>query len=503
MLEYMNMAEEHRINVDIAKVRKAVQSSIPLSITTYTLPRNMVVYMTEVLSTFLTELNQPLMVEFLSYSINELVTNAKKANTKRVYFAEKGLDIKNPSDYATGMENFKEDTLNNINHYLELQKNKGLYVKLIMQAKNDKIKIEVKNNSELTEFEYRRIHDKIARAQQYTSAEEAFAKILDDTEGAGLGLIIMILMLQKIGLTEENFQVLCENGETINRIILPINQSQKETTSELSKQLVDLVDSLPQFSDNIMHINSMLNDEKVSLNDVAAEVNKDVALTADLLKLANSPAFSTVSRFHNVRDAIVHIGIREVKNLLMSVGALNSLKSVSNEQRTLWEHSYQVAIYSYNLAKHYYKTDKTVIQDSYICGLLHDMGKMAYNSAFPQLKDNYFNLLKPKGLTSDSFEKITSGLNHAEIGALIAEKWNLPSVISSTIRYHHTPDLAPTDVKKLATVVYFSNMICNYKNKEVEYYQFDQAILEGYNITSEEHLNLLIEKFEEHFAQNN
>ena len=77
---------------------------------------------------------------------------------------------------------------------------------VIVEGKYDKIKIEVRNNSELTAFEYKRIHDKIVKAHQYSSIEEAFSQILDDTEGAGLGLIIMILMLRKIGLTDDNYQ---------------------------------------------------------------------------------------------------------------------------------------------------------------------------------------------------------------------------------------------------------------------------------------------------------
>jgi hypothetical protein len=83
------MKDEKKVNVDLAKIRKAIQAGIPLSITTYTLPHEMEIYMCEILSAFLTELNLPHMIEFLTYSLNELVTNAKKANTKRVYFAEK------------------------------------------------------------------------------------------------------------------------------------------------------------------------------------------------------------------------------------------------------------------------------------------------------------------------------------------------------------------------------------------------------------------------------
>ena len=80
------MRDDKRVNIDVTKIRKAIQSGIPLSITTYTLPHEMEVYMGDVLTAFLSELNQSSMVEFLTYSLNELVTNAKKSQHKTSLF---------------------------------------------------------------------------------------------------------------------------------------------------------------------------------------------------------------------------------------------------------------------------------------------------------------------------------------------------------------------------------------------------------------------------------
>ena len=82
----------------------------------------MEVYMNDILRVFLEELNQNQMIEYLSYCLSELITNAKKANTKRVYFKLKKLDISNQADYELGMKSFKSDTLDDINYYLSLQK---------------------------------------------------------------------------------------------------------------------------------------------------------------------------------------------------------------------------------------------------------------------------------------------------------------------------------------------------------------------------------------------
>lgn len=474
--------------LDSLKIQKAVQAGIPLSLTTCTLPHEMELYIAEVLSAFLKELNQEHMIEYLVYCLNELTTNAKKANTKRIYFKEKNLDITNLKDYEEGMKTFKTDTLENIKHYLELQKKEGYYIKVLFQSKIDKIKIEVRNNTELTFFEYKRIHDKIARAQKYSSIDEAFSQILDETEGAGLGLIIMILMLHKLELTDDNFQIFSENGETIARIILPINGETQKDILQLSSELVTMIDTLPQFPENITHINDLLNNPESKLSDIAYSIANDVALTADLLKLVNSATFSLASPCLNIEDAVKLIGIRGIKNLLYSVASIKNLGSTSIEQKALWTHSYRVAFYSHNLSQKFLPTQKNLIEDSYVCGLLHDMGKVIFDSTHPQFIEKFKTICNKKAMDSQLFEKLISGSNHSEIGSLIAQKWNFPDVIIQTIRYHHTPENTPDDTKMLTYIVYLANMISHYQDGSIEFYQFDLEILSTFKITTEKQL---------------
>ena len=494
IIEFMS-----EVSLDTAKIQKAVQMGVPLSITTYTLPHQMEMYMAEVLTAFLKELNQENMTEYLVYCLGELTTNAKKANTKRVYFKEKGLEISDPRDYATGMETFKVDTLENIKYYLQLQKKAGYYIKLILQTRSNKIKIEVRNNVDLMIFEYKRIHDKIARAQQYNSIDEAFSEVLDDTEGAGLGLIIMVLMLQKIGLQEDNLQVLSENGETIIRVILSLDEESTKNMSALSKNLVDIIETMPQFPENIAHINQLLNDPDSKLSDIALHISNDVALTADLLKLVNSSAFALAAPCHSIAEAVKLVGIRGIKNLLYYLGSIQTLGNATKEQRQLWDHSYRVAFYSYNLSRNFCASDHSLVADSYVCGLLHDMGKVVFDSAHPKLIEKFKKLCDTKAASPRMFERLASGANHSEIGALIAEKWNFPKVISETIRYHHDPDAASDETKKLVSVVYLANMISHYQDGEAEFYQFEPSVLKRFNITDETQLQKIVEKLQAAF----
>ncbi len=490
-----------KVKLDLSKIKMAVRAGIPLSVTTYTLPREMESYIDSVLRAFLGELNQDQMAEYLTYCLNELLVNSKKANTKRIFFKQKKLDILDKGQYAEGIKNFKTETLSNIRYYLELQKKAGLYVKLILQSRNNKIKIEVRNNSELTVEEYKRMHDKLSRAQQYTSVDQAMAQILDDTEGAGLGLVIMILMLEKIGLTEENFQILCENGETITRIILPLDEKTQKNLSVVSNEFVKIIDELPQFPDTVVKVNRLLNDPDAKMSEIASLISSDVSLTTDLLKLVNSATFALASPCCSIADAVKLVGIRGLKNLVLSVSSVKTLDSLGGESKNLWTHAYRVAFYAYNLARNFCGSDKALNEDSYVCGLLHDMGKLIFETAHPDYIKRIKDICAQKGIQPDIFEKLIAGVNHGEIGALIAEKWNFPEVIVSVIRHHHEPDTAPENVKKLTSLVYLSDMIAHYQTKEIDYYQFDEDVLAMFHITSEQQLSKISDRLEKAFKE--
>jgi hypothetical protein len=204
-----------------SEIKKAVQSGVPLMITTCTLPHKTEMHIEKILEMFLRAAGQERLKDYVTYCVWELAANAKRANTKRVYFMERGLDLNDPNDYKLGMINFKKDTLGNISHYSKIQKEKGFYVKLIIQMKQDVIHIEIRNNAVVTRAELMRIHDKLVNAQQYTSLEDALSRVLDSSEGAGLGLVILTLMLRKIGLNEDCFDILVTEQETIARIVIP------------------------------------------------------------------------------------------------------------------------------------------------------------------------------------------------------------------------------------------------------------------------------------------
>ena len=332
-----------------------------------------------------------------------------------------------------------------------------------------------KNNSKITPFELERINQKLAQAKQFDSIQDALTTVLDDSEGAGLGLVILILMLEKIGMSKENFQTITNDSETITRITLPLSEEIQNEINTISEEFSNAIQDLPQFPQNIEKLNKLLDSDDSKISDIANQISNDVALTGELLKTVNSAAFSLQTPCSSISDAVKMIGTRGIKNMLYSIGSLNIFAAQTKKNEDLWKHSYQVAFYSYNLAKNFCKSDNSVVEDSFVCGLLHDMGKVIFETNCPEYIENVKKICKDKITSLDLFEKIISGVNHGEIGAKIAEKWNFPESIINVIRFHHSPGNAPEAAKTLTTIIYIADLMVHYHNSDIQYSQIDNV----------------------------
>jgi len=485
--------------IDRAQVKRAAQNSIPLSVKTFTLPHETEEYLAELLEVFLTELGHAEIKDPLVYCLRELAVNAKKANTKRVYFVEKGLDIGDPKEYESGMKHFKEDTLENIQHYLQKQKDMGLYVKVTFQATGKDLVITVRNNVEITRKEQIRVYDRIARSRAFKSMEEAFATVLDSSEGAGLGIVILALMLKKIGLDEESFGIDSADGETVATISLPISKIHMEKVNLLTEAIVREVDQLPQFPENIVQIQRMVNDPDSEIPDIARQFSSDPSLTGELLKLVNSAQFMVPKRVDNIVEAVKLLGMKNIKNLLYTHGTQKVLGERYSHMQTLWDHCYRCAMYSYQLARNF-KKRKDLLDDAYVGGILHDLGTIVVSALHPELLDKIRRFCKEKDIGAGLIEDISVGLNHAEVGALIATKWNFPKELVQAIRFHHRPLECDSQYQEVVFCVYLANAICDLQRDRLTYEQMDEAVLQDFGITSEERLTSIGDKLDKFFT---
>ena len=188
--------------------------------TTYAYHPSERIHIDRILEAYLDAVGMKSLRTKLAYCLHELGANAKKANTKRLYFLEKNLDISDPLQYAEGMRDFKLETVARIDHYLSKLKEAGLYVKFQFRKLPGGVRIAIRNNTELTATERSRIEEKLSIARGFNCLSDAYAKTEDGTEGAGLGIVMMIIMLKNLGFGSDVFDMTSESGQTCATLTL-------------------------------------------------------------------------------------------------------------------------------------------------------------------------------------------------------------------------------------------------------------------------------------------
>ena len=196
-------------------------------------------------------------------------------------------------------------------------------------------------------------------------------------------------------------------------------------------------------------------DPNHSLSDLERILKLDPTLSARLLKLVNSPAYlRRGGEVHSIGAAVSVLG--EALLVRFVVGASAQCVRVCDvpgyelQNYGLWKQSIRAAVASEAIAK---MTKRVAPGLAYASGLLLDIGKLVVG---PELADLLPNLLESWDLepeaTFDQLERDAVGLDHAEVGARIAEKWRLPASIVTAIRYHHRPKLADSHQALVAVV---------------------------------------------------
>ena len=488
----MTELEQHLKDVDRKKVINAVKLQLPIEVTSYTLSRNMEAYIKGVEEEFLDVCHHEHLKEYLNFCLGELLTNSKKANTKRVYFKEKGLDINDPDDYAKGMETFKEETFNDIEHYLEMQKKHGLYVKLLLQYKRNQIIISIKNNSVLTTFEEERINQKLQSAQQFNNMEDVVSNILDQSEGAGLGLIIILLMLEKVGLSKDNFKIYSDDKETITQIILPCERKIAAGVEIVSYEFISMQSKIPVIQKNFDQVNKIAAQKPINRSELAACVRKDPSLTL----LAFKYALKKGSVSLNIPQAISLLSDDELSFIYSDSNPVCEFINPDKEQEKAWTHAKKSAFYAYNLYKNCNKENLSDDEEFfYTAGLLADFGKILLLTASQEQKSYVKDL---SNQYEDAAEKILDvfKLGNASnyLTYLYMKKFGFSDDIATKLSYWNEIDTLAQDKLPVEKILYLAQVMNYYDEEMVDFYQIDKEILSEFNIFNEKQFKSVIQK---------
>lgn len=181
-----------------------------------------------------------------------------------------------------------------------------------------------------------------------------------------------------------------------------------------------------------------------SAASVAQHIGMDQALTARVLRLANSAYFGLSRQVADIQEAVVILGMRNVRNLAIVASTFpwmsKPLKGYRLGPRQMWTHSFCVAVAAKELA---IKTRKADPDLAFTAGLLHNIGKVALSVWLENKIDAMINVAVRENLTFDQMERKILGFSHAEVGAFLADQWSLPKILIDAIEYHHSPNEVP------------------------------------------------------------
>ncbi len=214
---------------------------------------------------------------------------------------------------------------------------------------------------------------------------------------------------------------------------------------------------LPSIVNKIMDI---ANNPRSSARDLAGEVRKDLSLTSKILRIVNSAYYGFHREIGNVDHAIVVLGFDEVTNIAQAACLLQFFtgdnKSLFNRSE-FWVHALGAAYIARALSRF---TPEVIPKDAFVIGLLHDFGKVVANQHFDKI---FYRIVIEAEKRKQPLHRVCfeiTGTDHAEIGANVADNWNLPVQLVKSIRYHHSPELADS-YDKGVHLAHLSNVFCH------------------------------------------
>lgn len=208
---------------------------------------------------------------------------------------------------------------------------------------------------------------------------------------------------------------------------------------EMRQKLLEVTE-LPTLPTVMVRILEVVEDDNSSASDLTAIFEMDHAISARVLRLANSAFYGLRHRVDNIRQAVVVIGFDAVKLLALATSVLDVFahrKQQALDPEEFWTHSLGAAKAA-QLVSDRKKTSSAAA--CFTMGLLHDVGKYVLDLAFEEQYDEVLRTAQDSQRPLIDVEQEAFGTTHAEVGAWLVEHWQLPEIVATVIRHLYDAD---------------------------------------------------------------
>lgn len=224
---------------------------------------------------------------------------------------------------------------------------------------------------------------------------------------------------------------------------------------------VEAIDALCTLPEVMLRILAIVDDDASTALDLAEEVAQDQALTAKVLRVVNSGYYGFVRQIRTIPEAVVILGFDEVERIATTIAVVNAFgadRDTLRAQRLLWRHSLACSVAAGVLEQRLAHVPG--VRGAHVAGLLHDIGKAVLAQYFPELLPGIRARMRRGNLTAYEAEALElDGVSHSDIGAWVAERWNLPEALVEAIRQHHCVESMGPDAV-MVHVTHAANEVC-------------------------------------------
>jgi len=258
-------------------------------------------------------------------------------------------------------------------------------------------------------------------------------------------------VMRAIGTAQRYLAKPCAS-EAVKAAIAQTQMLRQLLRSDRLAQLVGAVGMLPSAPTAFQNILTCLQDPAASLGDAARIIGRDVAMTANIMKLVNSAFFGSRRPIVSAERAVAYLGMDTIGALVLghSVfkgGAATGIVGFNWDQ--LWQHSLQTgsAARALALAENFSHGEA---DEAFLAGVLHDVGKVVFATRA---------VVVPNELSVGEDTVATMDGHHAEVGAYLLGLWGFPDSIVEAVAFHHAPSLASGERLTLSGIVHIADRL--------------------------------------------